>query len=73
MDDLARASRIKAEIALNPVTSNLDLEVVCEAGAVQVKGKVFNTNQIEEIGRVARREEGVTAVSLDQLAPPIPD
>jgi cytidylate kinase len=72
MDDLARASRIKAELALNPITSNLELELLCEAGAVHVKGKVFDLNQIDEIDRVARQVEGVTAVSLGEVAPPTP-
>ena len=73
MDDLARSSRIKADLALNKTTSNLELEVFSEAGAVRIGGKVFDTNQIEEIERVARRVAGVTTVSLDDLAPPTPD
>ncbi len=72
MDDLARASRIKAELALNPGTSNLELDVLCEEGDVRVKGKVYDTDQIEQIARIARDVEGVTRVDLDELAPPVP-
>ena len=72
MDDLARASRIKAELALNPGTSNLELDVLCEEGDVRVKGKIYDTDQIEQVERIAREVEGVTSVNLEELAPPIP-
>jgi cytidylate kinase len=72
MDDLARASRIKAELALNPGTSNLELVVLCEEGDVRVKGKVHDTDQIGQIERIARQVEGVTSVDLGELVPPIP-
>jgi len=72
MDDLARASRIKADLALNPITSNLELDVLCEEGRVEIKGKILDTGQAEEIDRIARQVEGVTEVNLEQLAPPTP-
>jgi cytidylate kinase len=72
MDDLACASRIKAELALDAGTSNLELDVVCKEGDVRVKGKVYHTDQIEQIERIAREVEGVTRVDLDELAPPVP-
>jgi cytidylate kinase len=72
MDDLACASRIKAELALNPDTSNLELEVVCNEGDVRLKGKVHDTDQIEQIERIARQVKGVTSVNLEELAPPVP-
>lgn len=72
MDDLARASRVKAELALNPGTSNLEVDVLCSDGVVRVKGKVYTTGQIEEIERIAREVEGVVGVNLEELAPPIP-
>lgn len=72
MDDLARASRVKADLALNPVTSNLELEVLCEHGAVRLKGRVLSIDQIEEVERVARQVEGVTSVSVEELASPVP-
>jgi cytidylate kinase len=72
MDDLVRASRVKAELALNPGTSSLELEVLCKDSAVRVKGKIYDMAQIEQIERIARGVEGVTSVDLDELAPPIP-
>jgi osmotically-inducible protein OsmY len=72
MEELVRASRVKAKLALNPDTSNLELEVLCKNGTVQVKGKIYETAQIQQIHRIARGVEGVTAVDVDQLASPIP-
>lgn len=72
MDDLVRASRVKAQLALNPGTSNLELEVTCKNGAVQVRGRAYETTQIENIDRIARSVEGVTSVDVDQLASPVP-
>ena len=72
MDDLARASRIKAELALDPATSDLELVVLCEEGALRIKGRIHDTDQIEQIERIARRAEGVTSVNLEGLAPPVP-
>ena len=71
MDDLARASRIKAELALNPGTSNLELDVLCEEGDARVKGKLYDADQIEQIERIAKEVEGVFSVNLEALAPPI--
>jgi cytidylate kinase len=72
MDDLACASRIKADLALNPGTSNLELNVLCKDGAVRVKGRVYNTAQVEQIERIASEVEGVISVNLEELAPPVP-
>jgi len=72
MEDLVRASRIKVELALNPGTSNLELEVLCKNGAVRMKGKIYDVAQIEQIQRIATGMEGVTSVDLDELIPPIP-
>lgn len=72
MDDLVRVSRIKAELALNPGTSALELEVLCKDGAVRVKGRTYAIAQIEQIERIARGVQGVTSVDLNELVPPIP-
>jgi cytidylate kinase len=72
MDDLVRASRIKANLALNPDTSTLEMEVLCEGGAVRIRGKVHGIDQFDDIERIARQVDGVTSVNLDELSPPIP-
>jgi len=72
MDDLVRASRVKAQLALNPGTSHLELDVLCKGSAVRVMGKIYETAQIAQIERIARAVEGVASIDVDELAPPIP-
>jgi len=72
LDNLARASRVKADIALDPATSNLELEVVVEGGRVKVLGKVYTLEQITDIERIARGAAGVTDVDLSRLTAPVP-
>jgi len=69
MDDLALASRIRANLALNEPTSNLEVEVVARRGSVSIKGKLVTMDQYEEVERVARAVPGVTELNLDELAP----
>jgi cytidylate kinase len=70
-DNLALASRVRAQLALNPPTSGLEFEVTAAAGKVAVKGKIATVDQIDEIERVARGVEGVTVISLEELTTPI--
>jgi osmotically-inducible protein OsmY len=67
MNDLALASRVRAELALNPFTSNLEVEVTAKSGSVSVRGDLFE--QLEEVQRVAGAVPGVTAVAVEDLAP----
>ena len=69
MYDLARASRVKANLALDPATSGLELEITADGGEVRIRGKISSVDQIEEIERIAREVEGVTSVNLEELAP----
>lgn len=71
MDDLALGSRIRADLAINPSTSDLELEVVAKQGAVAIKGKVPTLGQIDEVKRVAQATPGVRSLNLDELAPPV--
>lgn len=69
MDDLALASRIRANLALNAPTSNLEVEVVARGGVVSIKGKLATMDQYEEVERIAQAAPGVTELNLDELAP----
>lgn len=69
MENLAIASRVRADIALNPPTSNLELEVTASGGEVRVRGKIFSVDQIAEVERIARKVAGVEVVNLEELAP----
>ena len=71
MDDLALASRIRADLAINPSTSDLEVEVVAQYGAIAVHGNAATLSQISEVKRVAMATPGVTSLDLDELAPPV--
>lgn len=66
MDDLALASRVRAELATNPFTANIEVEVASSAGSVTIKGNVFE--QSEAVQQVASAVPGVTAVAIEELA-----
>jgi hypothetical protein len=69
MDDLALASRVRANLALNAPTSNLEVEVVAQRGSLAIKGRLVSIDQLEEVERVAWAVTGVTGLNLDELAP----
>jgi cytidylate kinase len=71
MNDLALASRVSADLAINPSTSDLEVDVVAHEGAVSIKGKVPTIVQIDEVKRVASAASGVVSLNLDELAPPV--
>jgi cytidylate kinase len=67
VEDLARASRVRANLAMNPVTSDLQVDVVAHNGAVSIKGDIVSPDQIKKIGSIAWAVPGVTEVRLDGL------
>ena len=67
LDDLAKASRVKANLAMNPATSDLQLEVVAHDGSVAIKGNIFSPQQISEVALIARAAPGITEVRVDEL------
>ena len=67
MNDLALASRIKADLAVDPATSDLELDVAAKAGTVRVRGKLSTPNQLSEIRRVSNAVPGVSNLDLDSL------
>jgi cytidylate kinase len=71
MDDLALGSRVRANLAIDPATSDLEVEVVAHSGAISVRGQVATIAQIEEVRRVATGTPGVASLDLTYLAPPI--
>jgi hypothetical protein len=66
--DLALASRLKATLATNLPTAQLELEITARDGVLALKGEVIRPEQADEIQRVARSLRGVKAVDMDQLA-----
>lgn len=71
MNDLVLASRIRANLALNGSTSNLEVEVLAHAGSVAIKGRLASMDQLEEVERVAWAVPGVTDLNLNELAPTV--
>ncbi len=67
IDDLALASHVKAILAMDPATANLQFEVAAEGGCVSVKGGVVSPGQARTIGNIVRSVTGVAAVELRQL------
>jgi osmotically-inducible protein OsmY len=70
MDDLAVASRVKADLALDNITSHLEFEVNSKEGVVTLQGKVNDINLIDHIRNVASAAPGVKEVVLDQVLTP---
>jgi len=69
LQDLATASRVRANVALNPPTSHLEIEVEARGGHVAIKGKVTEPDERKEVERVALAVAGVTTVNLSELIP----
>jgi cytidylate kinase len=70
MDDWALSSRVRANLAINPPTEDLEVEVTSHDGKVRVKGKLATADQIKEVERVVLKIPGVADLNLDELAPP---
>jgi cytidylate kinase len=67
INDLATASHVKANLAMNPATFNVQFEVVAKGGSVSIKGDIIGPYQAKKIGSIVRAIPGITEVHLDQL------
>lgn len=70
MDDLALASRLRANLAINPATSHLELDVNAHGGRVSIKGRLSSLDDLAEVERMAKETPGLTALDLDELVTP---
>jgi len=68
MNDLATSSRVRAALALDPYTLNLEVEVECRGGRIWVRGDSLD-DESAAIRRVAAGVPGVTDVMLEEAAP----
>jgi cytidylate kinase len=68
LDNLALASRVRAQLALNPDTCELQFEVVAQAGSIAVKGGIDEPAQRKKIRSFVQNIPGVRAVSLEELS-----
>ncbi|RJP22121.1 MAG: BON domain-containing protein [Candidatus Abyssobacteria bacterium SURF_5] len=62
MDDLALSSLVRAAIASDSATQNIDVIVKAKDGAVTVFGKALTQQVIDRIGEIARSTAGVKEV-----------
>jgi hypothetical protein len=65
MNDLALASRVRANLVTAPETANIEVDVAARDGAIVIRGKLSNRDQIEDVEAIVRRVPGVTNVDLD--------
>jgi cytidylate kinase len=71
LDDLALASRIRANLAIDPATSHLEVEVAASRGAVRIKGKLTTPEELGDVRRVALAVPGVASLNLDEVTSPV--
>jgi cytidylate kinase len=71
MDDMALSSRVRAELALDPATSHLEVSVEAKDGVVAVHGAIAVIPEANEVRRVVTAVPGVVSLNLDELASPV--
>jgi cytidylate kinase len=64
LEDLALASRIRANLAMNTSTEDLEVEVQAQAGSVSILGKAPSRYQCREIERIAKAVPGVQKLNI---------
>ncbi len=67
---LSLAAQVRAAIARDTVTKNINVEVSVEGGQVALKGVVFSPAMMDAAAEVARKVPGVTAVSCEAVEIP---
>jgi cytidylate kinase len=68
--DLSLAAQVRAALAKDPGTQNINVEVTAQAGRVALKGVVFSPAMMDAAAEVARRVPGVSAVSCEAVEIP---
>jgi osmotically-inducible protein OsmY len=70
ISDLSLAAQVRAAIAKDLVTRNINVEVTAETGRVALKGVVFSPAMMDAAAEVAKRVPGVTSVSCEAVEVP---
>jgi cytidylate kinase len=68
IEDLALASCVKANLAMNPATCDLQFEVAASNGLVSVKGDIDTPGQVKKIRDFVETIPGVRKLNLEELA-----
>jgi osmotically-inducible protein OsmY len=61
---------VRAAIAKDPVTKNINVEVTAQSGRVALKGVVFSPSMMDSAAEVAKRVPGVIGVSCEAVEIP---
>lgn len=69
MDDLALASKVRAALAQDPFTLNLEVEVESRGGSILIRGHCGE--ETDDIQRVVGALAGVTGLTIDAVALPV--
>lgn len=67
MDNLALASRVRANLVSHPATVDLEIDVSAHAGVVTLKGKYRDPLQLSEARALAEKIPGVKELNLDDF------
>jgi hypothetical protein len=68
MNEFALACRVKAELALDPATSHLEVETFSTGGVVSVRGRIASVEEVDEVRRVAGGVPGLAGLDLEALS-----
>ena len=68
LDNLALASRVKAELAMNTDTYDLQFEVAADAASVSIKGGADSPDQVKRIRTLVHNIPGVRNVTLKEVS-----
>ena len=68
--DLSLSAQVRAAIAKDPVTKNINVEVTAQAGRVALKGVVFSPAMMDAAAEVAKGVQAVTSVSCEAVEIP---
>jgi cytidylate kinase len=68
--DLSLAAQVRAAIAKDPGTKNLNVDITAQAGRLELKGVVFSPAMLDAAAEVAKRVPGVKSVSCEAVEIP---
>jgi hypothetical protein len=68
LDNLALASCVKANLAMNHDTCDLQFEIAAQAGSISVKGAIDTPGQARKIRSFVENIPGVHKVTLEELS-----
>lgn len=70
MDELALASSVRTELALNERTAHMEFEVVAKGCMVRIAGSASGMWEVEQVRQIAAAVAGVESVNLDEVSSP---